>query len=191
MSHEPFRTGVAAGSRTVWELVFDRASWAPDAVAIVAPGRDALTFGELKRHITAVSAALNAEGVGRNDRVALALSNGPEMATAFLAVACCATCAPLNPEQTPEEFEFVLKDLQPRALIVAADSDSCARAVARRLEIQVIEINLSGRSAAGLFTLSGAGARPPHGGAHSCARRRYRACCCARPGRPRAPNGFP
>jgi acyl-CoA synthetase (AMP-forming)/AMP-acid ligase II/acyl carrier protein len=121
-----------------------------------------LTFGELKRHITSLSAALNAEGIGRNDRVALALSNGPEMATAFIAIACCATCVPLNPEQTPEEFEFVLKDLQPRALIVAGDRDSCARAVARRLEIQVIEINLSGRSAAGLFTLSGAAARPPH-----------------------------
>ena len=162
MSQEPFPTAAAAGSRTAWELVFDRVSWAPDAVAVIAPGRDALTFGELKRHITALSTALNAEGVGRNDRVALALPNGPEMATAFLAIACCATCAPLNPEQTAEEFEFVLKDLQPRALIVAADSDSCARAVARRLEIQVIEINVSGRSAAGLFTLSGAGTRPPH-----------------------------
>jgi acyl-CoA synthetase (AMP-forming)/AMP-acid ligase II len=119
-----------------------------------------LTYGELKRHITALSAALNAEGVWRNDRVALALPNGPEMATAFLAVASCATCAPLNPEQTPEEFEFALKDLRPRALIVAADRDSCARAVARRLEIQVIEVNVRGGSAAGRFTLSGTAARP-------------------------------
>jgi len=56
------------------------------------------------------------------------------MATAFLTIACCATSAPLNPEQTREEFESVMSDLQPRALIVAADSDSCARTVARRLE---------------------------------------------------------
>ena len=160
MSQEPIRADVPAGSRTVWELVFDRAVSSPGAVAVIAPGRDALTFGELKRHITAMSTALNAEGVGRHDRVALALSNGPEMATAFLAIASCATCAPLNPEQTSEEFELVLKDLQPCALIVAADSDSRARAVARRLEIQVIEINLSGRTAAGLFTLTGAAARP-------------------------------
>jgi len=83
MSHEPFRT-VAAGSRTAWELVFDRASLAPGAVAVIAPGRDALTFGELKLHIIAMSAALNAEGVGRNDRVALALSNiGPAIARAI------------------------------------------------------------------------------------------------------------
>jgi len=85
MSQEPFRTAIAAGSRTLWELVFDdRASLTPDAVAVIAPGRDALTFGELKRHITALSAALNAEGVGRNDRVALALSNiGPAIARAI------------------------------------------------------------------------------------------------------------
>ena len=161
MNNEPFRTAVAAGSRTAWELVFDRASLAPDAVAVIAPGRDALTFGDLKRHIIAIAAALNAEGIGRNDRVVLALSNGPEMATAFLAIASCATCAPLNPEQTPEEFELVLKNLQPRALIVAADSDSCVGAVARRLEIQVIEIRLSIGSAAGLFTLDRTSAQPP------------------------------
>src|SRR5688500_10748057 len=124
MSQEPLPIAVAAGARTVWELVFDRADFAPGAVAVMAPGRAALTFGELKRHITTLSAALHAEGIGRNDRVALALSNGPEMATAFLAIACCATCAPLNPEQTSEEFEFVLQNLQPRALIVGADSDS-------------------------------------------------------------------
>jgi len=72
MSQEPVRTAVAAGSRTVWGLVFDPASSAPGAVAVMAPGRDALTFGELTRHFTALSAALNAKGIGRNDRVALA-----------------------------------------------------------------------------------------------------------------------
>jgi hypothetical protein len=80
------------------------------------------------------------------------------MATAFLAIACCATSAPLNPEQTAEEFESVMSDLQPRALIVAAGSDSCARTVARRLENPGGRINLGGRSAAELFTLCWRGA---------------------------------
>mgnify|MGYP003347380203 CR=1 FL=1 len=40
---------------------------------------------------------LNAMGIGRNDRVGMVLPNGPEMAAAFLAVACGATTAPLNP----------------------------------------------------------------------------------------------
>ena len=162
MNHQPLRAAAPGGSHTVWGLVWDRASSAPGAVAVIAPGREALTFGELRRHIASASGVLNAEGIGRNDRVALSLSNGPDMATAFLSVSCCATCAPLNPEQTPDEFESVLRDLQPRALIVAAGDDSCARTAARRLGIQVIEIHPSERSAAGLFTLKGAAAMRPH-----------------------------
>jgi acyl-CoA synthetase (AMP-forming)/AMP-acid ligase II/acyl carrier protein len=149
-----------AAGNTIWELVFHHSSKAPDAVALVAPDRDALSFGDLKRHISELATALNAEGVGRENRVALALPNGPDLATAFLATASCATCAPLNPEQTEEAFEFFLKDLGARALVVAAGSDSRARAVALRLGIQVIEINVSNSAAAGLFTLDGASARP-------------------------------
>ena len=44
-----------------------------------------------------IAGQLNARGVGRGDRVAIVLPNGPEMATAFLAVAATATTAPLNP----------------------------------------------------------------------------------------------
>ena len=39
----------------------------------------------------------DAMGVGRNDRVALALPKGLEMVVAFMAVASRGTCAPLNP----------------------------------------------------------------------------------------------
>jgi acyl-CoA synthetase (AMP-forming)/AMP-acid ligase II len=156
MNQAPLPAGLAARPRTTWGLVLAHASRTPGSVAVAAPGREALTFGDLRRHIVGVSAALTAEGICRRDRVALALPNGPEMATAFLAVTCCATCAPLNPDQTPEEFESVLRGLQPRAVIVAADGNSCASAVARRLAIQVIEIHVDRRAAAGTFTLSGA-----------------------------------
>ena len=59
-------------------------------------------------------ATLNALGIGRGDRVAIVLPNGPEMATAFVAVACGATTAPLNPAYRAEEFDFYLTDLRPR-----------------------------------------------------------------------------
>ncbi len=124
------------GGRTAWELIFERAFQAPDAVTIAALGRSPLCFGDLKRHITTLAIALNVEGVRRNSRVALVLPSGPEMATAFLAVASSATCAPLNPEYTAEEFEFFLDHLQARALIVPAGRDSPAQAVTRRLGIQ-------------------------------------------------------
>jgi acyl-CoA synthetase (AMP-forming)/AMP-acid ligase II len=59
----------------------------PDANAIIAPGRTSLTYRQLTHHINHVVATLNSIGIGRNDRVAIVLPNGPEMAVAFLAVA--------------------------------------------------------------------------------------------------------
>ena len=149
--------------RTACELISERAREAPERVAIVAPGRSSLCFGNLDGHINAVAAALNAKGVARNSRVAVVLPNGPEMATAFLAVASCATCAPLNPAYTAHEFEFYLDDLQARTLIVQAGSDSPAKVVARRRGIQIIEITVNPNGPAGIFKLSEAAELPTQG----------------------------
>src|SRR5262245_40662084 len=77
----------------------------PDAIAIAAPGRTPLTYGRLWMHICDIVEKLSAIGMGRNDRITLVLPNGPEMAVAFLAVAACATSAPLNPAYHAQEFD--------------------------------------------------------------------------------------
>jgi acyl-CoA synthetase (AMP-forming)/AMP-acid ligase II len=69
---------------------------ADDAVAISAPGRAPLDYRGLRALVATTTASLNAAGIGRNDRVAIVLPNGPEMATCFLACACAATSAPLT-----------------------------------------------------------------------------------------------
>ncbi|TJW74242.1 MAG: AMP-dependent synthetase, partial [Mesorhizobium sp.] len=73
------------------------ASGADDAPAILAPDRPTLTHGGLRQLVGATGAALHARGIGRGDRVAIVLPNGPEMATSFVAVAASASTAPLNP----------------------------------------------------------------------------------------------
>jgi len=103
----------------------------PDAIAISAPGRRPLTYGGLCDHLDDVIRTLNTMGVGRQDRIAIILPNGPEMATAFLTVAAGATSAPLNPDYGPKESRFYLSDLKAKALIVQAGVDSPARQVAR------------------------------------------------------------
>ena len=70
---------------------------AQEANAIAAPERASLTHAGLARQMDAVIDTLNSHGIGRNDRVAIVLPNGPEMASAFLTIACAATTAPLNP----------------------------------------------------------------------------------------------
>lgn len=98
---------------------------------------------------------LQEHGIGRGDRVAMVLPNDPEMATAFLAVASTATAAPPNPAYQAAEFEFDLSDLEPRALIVEAGSDSAACAVAVARGIPLIFLTLQRDAKAGQFTLTG------------------------------------
>ena len=64
------------------------AQGADDAVAIGAPEREPLNYAGLRRLAAATVQSLNALGIGRNDRVAIVLPNGPEMAAAFVAIAC-------------------------------------------------------------------------------------------------------
>lgn len=122
-----------------------------DAAALRAPGRPALSHAELRTLIERTVEQLNGLGIGRDDRVAIVLPNGPEMAACFLACACGVASAPLNPAYRADEFEFYLRDLQARALIVERGSDSPAVAVARVLGVPLIW--LDARAAAGDFTL--------------------------------------
>ena len=108
--------------------------------AIIAPERVPLTCGQLCRQIEYAVAFFNHHGLGRNDRIAVVLPNGPEMAVTFLSVIAVAACAPLNPDYQKQEYDFYLSDINASALIVQAGMDSPARLVARSLNIPVIEL---------------------------------------------------
>ena len=76
--------------QTVWELL---SIGGDDAIAFAAPGRLPLTYGKLRDHIKTTIATLNQCGIGRNDRVAIVVPNGPEMASAFVSFATGMTTA--------------------------------------------------------------------------------------------------
>ena len=133
---------------TMTQLLTRGAEAAP---AIAAPERPALTHGGLRALAARTVAALNGMGIGRNDRVAIVLPNGPEMATAFLAIACGATTAPLNPAYRAEEFGFYLDDLKAKALVVQQGVQTPAREVAAERGIPLLE--LVPGEVAGDFTL--------------------------------------
>src|SRR4051812_37272054 len=126
---------------------------AAESPAIRAPERASLTYAGLRALAERTVAALNGIGIGRGDRVAIVLPNGPEMAASFVAIACGATTAPLNPAYKDEEFEFYLTDLKAKALVILQGMESPARAVAARLGVPVVELVPGG--AAGEFTLAG------------------------------------
>jgi acyl-CoA synthetase (AMP-forming)/AMP-acid ligase II/aryl carrier-like protein len=139
---------------TLADLIAAHAEHAPDAIAFTAPSRIPMSYSRLRAQMEDVVEALNRMGVGRNDRVAVVLPNGPEMAAAFVAVSAAAACAPLNPAYRASEFDFYLHDLRARAVIVQKDLSSPARAAAQSLGLPIIELSLPFDQEAGTFALS-------------------------------------
>ena len=139
---------------------------ADDRVAVSGIDRRDLSYRDLRALTRETTATLNGLGIGRNDRVAIVLPNGPEMATAFVTIACGATTAPLNPAYKQEEYDFYLSDLNARALVVEQGSDSAAVAAARDRGIEVLELVADPDGPAGAFTLSASssGEGAPRGG---------------------------
>ena len=125
---------------TVASLVEDAARRAPDDVALLAPSRQAISYGGLHQQVAATAGSLASLGIGRGDRVAVVLPNGPDLAAAFLATSAAAVCAPLNPAYREQEADFYLADLGARALVTTPALATPARAVAARRGIPVIEI---------------------------------------------------
>jgi acyl-CoA synthetase (AMP-forming)/AMP-acid ligase II/acetyltransferase-like isoleucine patch superfamily enzyme/acyl carrier protein len=158
-----------AAARSIYDLLKGAAERDASATAIAAPGRRPAPYHRLLGHVEKAARTLSSLGLNRNDRVALVLPNGPEMAVAFLATASAATCAPLNPAYREEEFDFYITDLGARALIVASGMDTPATTVARKHRMPIIELAPAVDAEAGLFTLDGGEVSERHCGDFSFA----------------------
>jgi len=146
---------------TIYELLHAQAERVPDAVAIVASGRGALSYHALLGQVDEVARALHGRGVQHTDSVAIVLPNGPDMAVTFVGVAANAICAPLNPAYSRREFEFYLSDLKPKALIVQSGMNSAAVAVAEERAIAIIELSPKPGAAGGVLDLGANQQRAP------------------------------
>ncbi|HUS78233.1 MAG TPA: AMP-binding protein [Patescibacteria group bacterium] len=140
---------------TVYSLISRWASKTPDSPVVRAKGRAPLTYRGLNSHILKIMDDLNSMGITKNERVALVLPNGPELAVAFFSVSSFATCAPLNPAYRREEFEFYLSDLRPKAIIMQTGLNTAAIDVAQELGLRIIWLKPAVDAAAGTFELVG------------------------------------
>lgn len=141
-------------TQTIAELIATHDGATP---AIGAPERTWLDFAGLRALATQTAAALNEAGIGRGDRVAIVLPNGPEMATAFLTVAQTAVTCPLNPAYRREEFDFYLTDLGARAIILAEGEAGPAHAAALAAGLVILRLVSDPASPAGHFALRAEG----------------------------------
>ncbi|UOX91001.1 non-ribosomal peptide synthetase [Amycolatopsis sp. FBCC-B4732] len=92
---------------------------APERIA-VRDTDSALTFAELDRRSAALAGALRAHGVGRGDRVGVALGRGTDLVVALLAVwRTGAAYVPLDPAYPADRLAFMAGDAAIRALVSA------------------------------------------------------------------------
>ncbi len=124
-----------------------------DALAIGAPDRPWLTYAGLRELVAHTVQSLHAAGIGRGDRVAIVLPNGPEMAAAFVAVSQAAVTAPLNPGYRQEEFAFYLSDLKAKAIVLAEGYDGPAHDAAEAAGLAILRLGHDARDPAGSFSL--------------------------------------
>src|ERR1041385_2476886 len=122
-----------------------------DRTAVIAPEQNIrLTYGGLRQQIQAVAEALAASGVGRGDRIGIALPNGLPNIVTFLAASVVGTAAPLNPAYKEEEFRFYLEDTNAKVLLLPPHGLEAARAAAGDIPILTVDMD-----AAGIVTLRG------------------------------------
>ena len=80
-------------------------------IALEAPGRSPLTYFDLDKTLTNLKGEFEKLEINKSDPIAIVLPNGPDLGMLFLASACFAIAAPLNPGYSKNEFLFFLKDL--------------------------------------------------------------------------------
>jgi oxalate---CoA ligase len=153
-------TSLSVRDRTIGAMLRERAMRQADAVALVVPHRDPLSYGRLWDHVRGVADWLDGQGIRHPDRVAIVLPNGPEMATALLGVSLAATTAPLNPLCSADEFSYYFAGLGPKAVITERGMNTAMRTVAAARGLPVVELTPLHDDAPGVFGLNGDVLRP-------------------------------
>jgi acyl-CoA synthetase (AMP-forming)/AMP-acid ligase II len=117
-----------------------------ERIAIIIPETDTrITYGALRDQVMTVAETLAGFGIGRGDRVGMALPNGLPTIVSFLAASVAGTAAPLNPAYKEDEFRFYLDDTNARVLLLPPDgAEEARRAAGDKVPILTVEMDASG-----------------------------------------------
>ena len=128
--------------RSIIDYLADNARRTPDAVVVHFKERN-VTFRELEERTARARGALAAQGIKHGDRVALVMSDSPEMMTAMLAVmGMGAIVVPCSTMLKPAEIEYMLQDSGAKLVIVTPEHLENAKAAkAPRILVAPDEFN--------------------------------------------------
>ncbi len=145
-------------STTISGILHRHAMLNPESLALLAPGRTPMTYGELWRQTCTLGAMLRERQVRRADRVGLLMGNGPELASALLGIAASATCMPLNPDSRQNELLRAIQEAVLSCVVCGADTHPAVEAAARTAGIPLIRIEPARGGVAGALGLDSFGA---------------------------------
>lgn len=122
--------------------------------AIVSTDDRAACSHERLRKFVTEDVKFSRFGLGRGDRIAVLMPNGPELAAAFVAVLTYFTCAPLNPSNTPAEIKDEIRSVKAKAiLIMSGEPNQHFFQIAEDLDL-VVMVATPSNVECGIFTLT-------------------------------------
>ncbi len=124
---------------TMRSLIFDN-NQDPDTIAVESPGSSPLSYRDLRTRVLYVVTSLNSQGYHRNDRIALIIPAGPEMAVMMVAVMAGFSCVPLNPHDTKPGYVRNFVRLGVKAVVVQTGIETAAAAAAEACNVPVINL---------------------------------------------------
>ena len=140
--------------RSIPEALSHWAERTPDAVAMLAPGREPATYRELHDAVTQLATELRARGFGQNDGIALLFPGGADFCLALLAAMSVGVAIPLAwPAQEKEEGWPRLMG-HVRAVLTSAELGLSAPKLAQQ-GLPVITVTTGGSGRVGDFRLEG------------------------------------
>src|SRR4051812_2278044 len=128
--------------RSIIDYLAEHARRTPQR-AVLHHGDRQVSFGELEERTARARGALAALGIKAGDRVALVMSDGPEMVIAMLAVmGMGAVVVPCSTMLKPAELDYVFQDCAAKLVIVTPEHLENARAAkAPRIVVAPEEFN--------------------------------------------------
>jgi acyl-CoA synthetase (AMP-forming)/AMP-acid ligase II len=151
-----------ADPTTILDVLAEQQARRGPAPAILAPGRDPLSYVALYQQIDRIGSIFATIGLGRDSRIALSLADGPESGVTMLATMIWATAAPLGAGLDADTYTDLLGRLRIDAVIVQDEERSPVARAASALRIPLVHVSSHPGDAAGVVRLSSsAAARAP------------------------------
>ena len=105
--------------KNIGELFNTKFQETPDKIFLICPGKrkDAFSYNNFKEKYLLVANYLTLLGLKKGDRFNLIFSNSPEFLLFYFAgLTLGITVVPINPDISPEEMKYVIKDSQSKAV---------------------------------------------------------------------------